>query len=233
MLREANAVTTDRCYNRGDPIYGEDGPADALYVVTGGVVKLTKTHSGAKEAILRLLGPWEVFGEMAEMGFGGEISQQTGAEALTNCAVKKIPKVFVERAVRQNPEAGLKIMTLLGLELARHREWAGCLLPYKAEAKLASLLPILARRFGEEAEAGTTIWIIGLRLTHEELAAMIASTRESVTHTLAQLRERGVLATERGRIVILKPEELAQIAHQPSYRGGPRPASPSRDGGRP
>lgn len=231
LLREAEVTTTDRCYDRGDLIYVEGEPADALYIVTKGAVKLTRTYSGSKEAILRLLGPWDVFGELV---IGGEISQQAGAEALTACEVRKVPKVFVERAIRQSPEAALKLTTLLGLELARHREWASCLLPYKAKAKLANLLPILARRFGEETEAGMTI---GLRLTHEELAAMIASTRESVTHTLAGLREQGVLATEGGRMMIPEPDELAEIACQPSYGRGSngrssRLAPPDRSGSR-
>jgi uncharacterized protein (DUF362 family) len=67
-----------------------------------------------------------------------------------------------------------------------------------------------------------------LRLTHDELSEMIASTRESVTNALKRLRESGVLATKRGRIVILEPNGLAEAARRkPCSTGlvGPVPAA--------
>jgi hypothetical protein len=88
----------------------------------------------------------------------------------------------------------------------RYREMAGCLMPRKVDAKLANLLPILARKFGDEEEGRL---VIRLRLTQEELAKMISTTRESVTCALADLRRRGVLAVVGGRIVILDPDGLA------------------------
>jgi CRP-like cAMP-binding protein len=94
-------------------------------------------------------------------------------------------------------------------EQMRHREMAGCLRHHKAEAKLANVLPILARRFGGQEEGRL---VIRLRLTQEDLAKMISSTSESVTHTLADLRRRGVLAVAEGRMFILDPAGLALVA---------------------
>jgi CRP/FNR family transcriptional regulator, global nitrogen regulator len=203
LLHEAGAATVERRYARAEVIFGEGDPGNALYVLTEGVVKLSRGYAGGKEATLMLLGPWEVFGELA---FGREVCQHARAETVTACRVRKIPKVFVERVVHRRPEAALKVVDLLRLELVRHREMAGCLMPHKAEAKLAKLLPILARKFGDEEEGRL---VIRLRLTQEELAKMISSTRESVTHALADLRRRGVLAVVGGRIVILDPAGLA------------------------
>jgi len=73
-----------------------------------------------------------------------------------------------------------------------------------------NLLLMLARRFGGEELGRLTI---RLRLTHEELAAMILSTRESVTHALSILRRRGTLTTEGGRIVILDSTSLLEAAN--------------------
>jgi CRP-like cAMP-binding protein len=131
------------------------------------------------------------------------------AEAVTACRLRKVPKVFVERAVKTHPEVALKMVDLLRLDLVRHWEMAGCLRPHKAEAKMANLLPILARRFGGEEEGRL---VIRLRLTQEELAKMISSTREPVTHALADLRRRGVLAVTDGRMIILDPAGLALVA---------------------
>jgi len=204
LLHEAGAATVERRYARAEVIFVEGNPGNALYVLTEGVVKLSRGYAGGKEATLMLLGPWEVFGELA---FGREVCQHARAETVTACRVRKIPKVFVERIVHRRPEAALKVVVdLLRLELVRHREMAGCLMPHKAEAKLANLLPILARKFGDEEEGRL---VIRLRLTQEELAKMISTTRESVTCALADLRRRGVLAVVGGRIVILDPASLA------------------------
>jgi len=226
LLREAGAATTDRRYDRGDTIYREDEPGDAaLYVLTKGMAKLAMPYSRGKEATLRLLGSWDAFGYPV---FGAGVTRRARAEAVTPCEVVKVPKVFAERAIRRSPEAALKLTALLGLELARHEEWVACLLPYKAEAKLANLLLLLARRFGRETDAGAAVLP---RLTHEELAGMVASTRESVSHALNDLRRRGVLGRERGRILVLKPDELAEMGRRPPFDRSLAPAFQTRRGG--
>ncbi len=209
LLDLIGEATTRRRYERGEIIYEKGEPCDALYVLARGMAKLSKPYySGGKEAILRLLGPWDV---LAPPAFGGETVRQTRAEAVTVCEVVKVPRVFVERAIRRHPAAALSLTTLLGLEMSRREEWAGCLLPYKVETKLANLLLILAGRFGRRTDAGTTVLP---PLTHEELAGMIASSRESVTHALGDLRRRGVLGRERERVVILKGKELAEAGRR-------------------
>ena len=201
LMGETAAVR--RQYGRGEIVYGEGQACDGLYVLLRGLVKLSRPYnSGGKEAILRLAGPWDVLGHPA---FGAETFREARAEAMTACEVVKVPRVFVERTLRMHPEAALTLTALLGLELGRREEWAGCLVPYKAEAKLASLLPLLAGRFGLKTDAGT---VVLPRLTHEELAQMVATTRESVTKAVNDLRRRGVLGYEKGRIV-LQPLLLA------------------------
>ena len=142
-------ATADRVYGPGDAIYNEGEYGDALYVLTQGVMKLFRPYSGSKEATLRLLKPWDIFGHLA---FAGEARQRAYAEAVTECRVTKVPKVFVERAVRQEPRAAFKLMTLLELRLVQYEELVQCLLPRETEVRLANLLPLLAQKFGESNE---------------------------------------------------------------------------------
>jgi CRP-like cAMP-binding protein len=92
-------------------------------------------------------------------------------------------------------------------------EMVGYLLPYKVETRLAKLLVMLARRFGGDKVDGRLTF--GLRLTQEDLAAMVLSTRESVSHALAMLRRRGTLTIAGGRIVILDPTSLVEASAGP------------------
>ena len=196
LIRETGSPTASRRYARGQTVYREGDSASALYVPTEGLVKLCRGYSGGKEAVLRLLGPWDFFGDTV---LGQRTSHRTTAEAVTPCDIVKVPIAFVERAARERPEAALQLAALLGLELARQKEWVDCVLPRKAEARLENLLGLLARRFGEGTGEGE---VVLPRLTHEELAQMIASSRESVTATLNDLRRRGLLRSEGGRVVL-------------------------------
>ena len=208
ILRGMGIASADRVYKPGDAIYNEGEYGDALYVLISGVVKLFRPYSGSKEATLRLLKSWDIFGHLA---FVGEARQRAYAEAITECKVTKVPKIFMERAIRRDPRAALKMMTLLELRLVQYEELVKCLLPRETEVRLANLLPILARKFGERDRSSGAV-MIDLRLTHQDLAAMVASTRESVTKVLNEMRNRGVVEIEAGRITLKDYPALARLS---------------------
>lgn len=206
LLNEMGIATADRTYSPGDAVYREGEYGDALYVLVSGVMKLFRPYSGSKEATLRLLRPWDIFGHLA---FAGEARQRAYAEAVTECRVTKVPKVFVERAVRQEPRVAFQIMTLLELRLVQYEELVKCLLPRETEVRLANLLPILAQKFGDRRDGAVTI---DLRLTHQDLAAMVASTRESVTKVLNEMRSRDLIEVDAGRITLKDWRALAKLS---------------------
>ena len=206
LLEEMGIATADRTYRPGDAVYRQGEYGDALYVLVSGVMKLFRPYSGSKEATLRLLRSWDIFGHLA---FAGEARQRAYAEAVTECRVTKIPKVFVERAVKQEPRVAFKIMTLLELRLVQYEELVKCLLPRETEVRLANLLPLLAQKFGERQDGVVTI---ELRLTHQDLAAMVASTRESVTKVLNEMRNRDLIEVEAGRITLKDSRALAKLS---------------------
>ena len=209
ILRGMGIASADRVYQPGDAIYNEGEYGDALYVLISGVVKLFRPYSGSKEATLRLLKSWDIFGHLA---FAGEAKQRAYAEAVTECQVTKVPKIFMERAIRREPRAALKMMTLLELRLVQYEELVKCLLPRETEVRLANLLPILARKFGERRGDDGRSVTIDLRLTHQDLAAMVASTRESVTKVLNEMRNRGIVEIEGGRITLKDYATLERIS---------------------
>ena len=206
LLEEMGIATADRAYRPGDAVYREGEYGDALYVLVSGVMKLFRPYSGSKEATLRLLTDWDIFGHLA---FAGEARQRAYAEAVTDCVVTKVPKIFVERAVRQEPRVAFKIMTLLELRLVQYEELVKCLLPRETEVRLANLLPLLAQKFGTRRDGVVTI---DLRLTHQDLAAMVASTRESVTKVLNEMRGRDLIEVEAGRITLKDWRALAALS---------------------
>ncbi|MGF1472703.1 MAG: Crp/Fnr family transcriptional regulator [Rubrobacteraceae bacterium] len=206
-LQEMEIVAPARHYEAGQSIFLEGEPGDGLYVLTDGIARICKSYSGTKEVALRLVGSWEVFGDLAPVA---QLVQGATARAFTECEVIKVPKVFIERATKADREVAYRLLTILGLELAYQKELVGCLLPRTTDARLAVLLPLLARRFGEEAGGAVVL----PRLTHMDLASMVAMTRESVTAALRSLRRRGLIRAECQIISILKPAELAEMGRQ-------------------
>lgn len=207
-FREKVMVLADRRYACEDLIYRKGEHGNALYVVTEGVVKLSGSYSGGRNFMF-LLGPWDIFGHL---GAAKEPVRRVHAEAFTGCQVVKVPKVFMERAVRRQPEVALRLMTLQNIRLVQYEELLGCLLSRRTEARLANLLSILAQKFGEHSDVGRTT--IGLWLTHRDLAEMVASSRESITKTLNDLRNRKMIGVKGGHITILNPQELAKIGRR-------------------
>ena len=198
-------------YGGGDEISRGDDARRALYVITEGVVKLFASYpgSGSKDATFLLLGPGEVFGYPL---FAGRRPGRVLAETFTDCEVVKIPGAFLERTISQRPEVALEVATLLERRLVEYEELVGCLLPRQTEVRLARVLLILACKFGERAGGGGVA--IGLRLTRIDLAEMTAATRESVTAAVNRLREKRILTMEAGHIIVLDPEELAELGRQ-------------------
>ena len=208
-LEEAGTPLVSLGYGGGDEIYGGDDVGRTLYVLTGGVARLFVTYpayAGSKDATFLLLGPGEVFGYPV---FAGGGSGRVSAEAFMDCEVVKIPGTFLERTMRRRPEVALEVAALLEVRLVEYEELVRCLLPRRTEVRLARVLPILARKFGERSEGGATI--IELGLTRTDLAALVAATRESVTAAVIRLREKRVLAIDEGRIVLLDPKRLAEV----------------------
>ncbi len=210
-LRAMGVAVSSRRYERGRTIYGRGDDGGGLYVLTEGAVGLFGRYtapSGARKDALRLVGPWEFFGHPV---FAGS-SRRNSAEAFTDCEVVKVPRPFLERAIRRREEVALGIATILELALVEQEETLGCLLPRKTEARLARLVPILLAKFCERDRYGCPM--VGLRLTRLDLGAMIGTTRESVNGAVRDLHKRGVLEIKRGRVVVLDPEALAEIAER-------------------
>ncbi len=211
VLQERGATPIRRRYVPGEAIYRAEERDGVLYILTWGVARLftgytDRTHG--KEATLRLVGPWELLGYPIFC----RLTRRTSAEAVTDCEIVKAPRVFLERSVQDRAEVHSALANLLELALVEQEEMFACLLPRKTEARLARLLPILLGKFGESGRYGQRV--VNLHLTRSDLAAMVASTRESVTGAVIRLRNRGIITMRSGRITVLDPEALAEIAEE-------------------
>lgn len=220
LLAGMGVVGPQQSYASGQIIYEEGACGEALYLLLSGVARLSRKGPDETQTTSRLAGSWETFGSTCfSHGLTGRARRSNRAQAKTDCEVVKIPGLFLQRAMRKSPQAALTLMTIEEVRLAEHEELLGCLLPYETVARLAALLLMLEREFGEGTSKFPYPAKIGVRLTHGELSDMVSCTRKSVTWAMKRLRkERAIAVKKRGFITILAPRKLEEISRE-SGRG--------------
>jgi CRP-like cAMP-binding protein len=96
--------------------------------------------------------------------------------------------------------------------LTRYEEFAVRIAPRSILVRLAGILLSLSESFPEVCQVVSGAVTIGLRLTHEELAAMVVASREAVSIAMGRLRRQGVVETRKGAITVVDHEKLREIA---------------------
>src|SRR5215211_2376916 len=196
----------ERRFEPKDTIFTPGDPDDQLYFLLSGAVRLYKIYGDYKEATTALLKDSGVFGKLNLVEGRW---QDVFAEAVTEARVASIQKSALERVIKSNPEFALRLFSSLSERLRQSDEVIESLLHREVSTRLATLLVNLGERFGEDDRAGV---LIDVRLTHQDLANMIASTREAVSKVMSELQRDGVIESRNRRIVIINGEALAEHA---------------------
>ena len=205
-FERAGLRVVERRFAPKDTIFTPGDPDDQLYFLLSGTVRLYKIYGDYKEATTALLKDGGVFGKLnlVEGRWQGVF-----AEAVTGARVAGIQKAALERVIKTDPEFALRLFSSLSERLRRSDEVIESLLHREVSTRLATLLVNLGERFGEDG-------IIEVRLTHQDLANMIASTREAVSKAMSELQREGVIETRNRRIAILDRDALSRQASGPS-----------------
>lgn len=212
-FEEAGLRTVERRFGPKDTIFTPGDPDDQLYFVLSGTIRLYKIYGDYKEGTTALLKQGGIFGKLSLVEGRW---QDVFAEAVTEVRVASIQKASLERAMKSNPNFALKLFSSLSERLRQSDEVIESLLHREVSTRLATLLLNLGERFGEENGSGTTI---GVRLTHQDLANMIASTREAVSKVMSELQRDGSIEVRSRKIAILNREALTEQASGPSGLG--------------
>src|SRR5215208_585609 len=205
-LLNAGVRAAERRFEAKDTIFVPGDPDSQLYFLLEGTVRLYKIYGDYKEATTALLRDRGVFGKLSLVE--GR-RQDTFAEALTEARVASAQKSVLAEVVKCRPEFSIKLFSSFSERLRQSDEVIESLLHREVSARLATLLLNLGERFGEANGVGT---LIDVRLTHQDLANMIASTREAVSKVMSELQRDGVIESRNRRIVIVNGEALAEYA---------------------
>jgi CRP/FNR family transcriptional regulator, global nitrogen regulator len=205
-FEKAGLRVVERRFEPKDTIFTPGDPDDQLYFLLSGAVRIYKIYGDYKEATTALLKDSGVFGKLNLVEGRW---QDVFAEAATEARVASIQKAALERVIKSDPEFALRLFSSLSERLRQSDEVIESLLHREVSTRLATLLVNLGERFGEDD-------LIDVRLTHQDLANMIASTREAVSKVMSELQRDGVIETRNRRIAILDRGALSKRASGPS-----------------
>ena len=224
-LRRIEIRSRARAFPRGTPIYLPIDDADSVFLLASGRARICHVTPDGKQSILAFIEPGELFGETAVFDAG---KREEYAEAVDASTVVMIPREVIEDLVRRHPEVSVGIVKLVGLRLRRVERRLKNLLFVPSRQRLVHLLLELAEQYGKSASQGVRL---GISLSHQELANVIGTTRETVTVLLGQMESEGLVRIARRKLVINDLDRLARSVHReapPLPRVADRPAAAPR-----
>lgn len=208
-MRELSRYAKTRTYKRGEVIYLPGDPNTTVYFLKKGRVKLVYLDERGRKLTVAICRPGQPFGELV-LGDRHE-PYRFIAQALEDCELCLIPKDDLVRFAQERPQLALRLTKWVGDQLRELQMKLEDLLFKDVPTRLARLLERLAREEGQQTPEGIEI---ALKLTHQEIAELIGSTRETTTLLLNQLRRAGVLQRRRGRLMITDLQRLHTLTAQ-------------------
>ena len=202
-LNSIRRLIFEKTAERGEIVLLEGEPADGLYFVASGVVKVFKTSAEGKEQILHIVRPGESFNDVPVFDGG---SNPASAQAMGPVSLYGIRRSNVEAILRDYPQVALNVVRVLA-DKVRH------LVSLVEDLSFKHVIGRVAMILLEQAGDGKSP---GPRLTQQEMAGMAGTAREVVGRSLKALEEQGAVRLDRHRIVITDKEALKEIIAAPS-----------------
>ena len=181
----------ERSYPKGSVILFEDDPGDALYLVVTGQVKVVLIGEDGREVILSVLGEGTFFGEMSLLD---DEPRSAHVIAMEDSVVLALRREDFRARLRASPEVAIALLRELSRRLRRADDQIGSLVLLDVNGRVAELMVRLATEEGGDR--------ISRKLTHATIAQMIGSSRETVSRTMRELQDRGLIAVTRQDITL-------------------------------
>ena len=194
-----------RNFRRNQVIFLEEDSGRYMYIVLAGKVKISKTTPAGKETVLAIHQQGDFFGEMSLLD--GKTSPAT-VSAMEDCRIATVSAGDFQRYFMTNEKVVRQIIQVLCSRLRQVWAQIQSLSYSTAEARICGTLLQLSRKYGVPDHRGI---IIDLKITHQELAGMVGTSRETVSRTVARLQQEGVLTVDGRRFVLLNPRALLNL----------------------
>ncbi len=188
-LESIAALLIERKIPKGHTIVEEGLSGDYMYILAEGEVKVTKLSGDGREKILELLGPGAFFGEMSLLD---NAVRSASVKTLAETRILALSRSDFLKELRHNPDLAMAVIQELTHRVRQMDEQASSLSFQRVKERTQGLLIRLAKGNADRPDGRRAT----PSLTHQQIADMIGTSRETVTRIVKRLKEDGWLAQE-------------------------------------
>jgi CRP/FNR family cyclic AMP-dependent transcriptional regulator len=221
-LDQIMSVATEQRYARGQTIFQRGDPGTSLITVLEGRVRISACSEEGKEVTLGIMGPGDVFGEIAAID-GRE--RTADATAIGPCCLLVLDRREVLPVLERHARIAVRLLQILCARMRNATNACQNFALLDVPVRLARLLRELAETHGETVGGGRRLT---LKLSQRELGNLIGATRESVNKHLRAWEAEGLISIDHGRITLHDPGKIEEQRSCCSSASRPALGSPAR-----
>jgi len=196
-------IKVHRTFKKGEYIYLPEENADKLYFITKGKIKIGSYSADGREITKTILTEGNVFGELSLVG---EAQRRDFAVAQESSEACIITVNEMKELMRDHSKLGIWIMNLIGSRLLKMEQRLESLVFKDSRSRIIEFIHDLARERGQRVGFET---VVRGFMTHQEIANLTATSRQTVTTVLNDLRNKNLITFNRRRLLIRNLEGLA------------------------
>jgi global nitrogen regulator NtcA len=193
-------------FEQGETIFFPGEPAQRVYFILEGVVKLSSIYESGEETTVALLSENRLFGVLSLLTGHHYAERFYHAVALTPVQLLSAPIAQLEQGLKHNPELSVLMLQELAFRILHTQKMIETLAYGDMSCRLFNFLVILCQDFGFSSAEGMTI---ELKLSHQAMADAIGTTRVSVTRLLSDLQQEKRITICKKRITVHNPINLS------------------------
>lgn len=205
-MTQLASLVDERIVKRGSFVFRPDDKGDSIYMLKSGRIKISRYSKDGRELVLGVVEPGEMFGEEAIPG--GTAKRTAFAEALEEAMVCRLHVDEFNKMLKKFPDLSVRFSTLMSKRLEEARDRMEDFVFRNIAERLAGFLLDLAKKHGKQQEQGI---FLDTRITHQEIASRIGSTRETVTATLNLFKQKKLITMQGRKIIITNSRGLEEM----------------------
>lgn len=190
-------------FKREQFIYFLDDKATHIYMIVTGRVKIGRYLDEGKEITTAILSTGEIFGELV---LAGEDTRRDFAQAMDDCTICPLSLEEMKELMYENRELSFKMLKFVGLRLMKLERKLELLVFKDARTRIIEFIKDAASWKGKKVGFET---LIQTKLTHQDIASLTGTSRQTVTTILNDLKEKNMINFDRKRILVRDLEKLA------------------------
>lgn len=203
------AAAPMKTYPAGAILYSPANPIETLFILKRGRVRIFRVSADGRALTTAIITPGTIFGDMVLLG---QSMHDNYAEALDEVVVCVMARADVHTYLLSEPRIAARITDILGHRLRDMEQRLSDTVFKTVPQRVAGTLTALAGEHNPPRRHGLTTRAPVIALTHEQLAALVGTSRETTTKILGEFAEEGLIKLSRGRITMLNPDGIRHHA---------------------